>query len=61
VWTSTGVTDVGAALAGGPTGAPPNLISFVLSDARFVSADGKTIAGTGSFSGISEPWVARLP
>jgi hypothetical protein len=60
-WTSTGMTDIRAALAGGPTGAPPNLSSFVMNDARFVSADGKTIAGTGSFGGINEPWVARLP
>jgi hypothetical protein len=54
-WTPAAV-DIAAALAGAP-----NIGLFSLESAKAVSADGKTIAGDGSFNGIREPWVARLP
>jgi hypothetical protein len=37
------------------------LTGWVLNDASAISADGRTIVGTGTVSGHTEGWIARLP
>jgi hypothetical protein len=62
-WTVSGTTvtavNITTALAGAP-----NIASFQLQEARFVSTDGKTIAGMGILNNNPQmdfPWIARLP
>ena len=54
-WTP-GAVDITNALSG-----VPNIGSFSLGQPTAVSADGKLIAGDGTFNGVMVPWVARLP
>jgi uncharacterized membrane protein len=54
-WTPDAV-DITSALS-----AVPNIGSFSLAQATAVSADGKLIAGDGTFNGVMVPWVVRLP
>jgi hypothetical protein len=54
-WTP-GAVDITSALSG-----VPNIGSFSLGQPTAVSADGKLIAGDGTFNGVMVPWVARLP
>jgi uncharacterized membrane protein len=54
-WTP-GAMDITSALS-----SVPNIGSFSLGQPKAVSADGKLIAGDGTFNGVMVPWVARLP
>jgi probable HAF family extracellular repeat protein len=59
IWTrETGMVNLQDALiASGVT----NLNGWTLHEAHGVSADGRTIVGTGEHNGRTEPWVATIP